>query len=227
MSEPQIERHEFVISVLPNVCNLAFCGQPREADCHVVESYPNHAFVPGWAASCCGFDEGGGPCGLAEREHAVCVEGEPMMHGSRPYRWCETHKRFWFVCQEPEKYTATARAQPTQPHAEESVSQMMAEEEAQMVKTEERVQKYMEGYIKGQSDRAKDWCPMIEQFCKDLNSAHNEILRAQGVAESDFEKFDWPEWTPQANSIRWAENLLKKKLAKTDHWTLYPSKENR
>lgn len=102
---------------------------------------------------------------------------------------------------------------------------MMADEEAEMVKVEERVDKWVQGYIKGQHDRAVDWCPMIEQFCKDLNSAHDEILRAQGVAESEFGKFDWPEWSPQANSIRWAENLLKKKLAKTGNWSLYPSSE--
>lgn len=64
--------------------------------------------------------------------------------------------------------------------------------------------------------------PMIEQFCRDLNSAHNEILRAQGVDEKDFDKYDWPNWSPQANSIRWAERLLKKKLAKTNTWSEYP-----
>jgi hypothetical protein len=89
-------------------------------------------------------------------------------------------------------------------------------------KADDRVGKYMQGYIKGQSDRAQDWCPMIEQFCRDLNSAHNEILRAQGVQEPKFKSHDWPEWTPQANSIRWAEDLLKKRLAKTNLWTLYP-----
>ena len=94
--------------------------------------------------------------------------------------------------------------------------------EAEYDQANSRVEKYMQGYIKGQHDRAVDWCPMIEQFCKDLNHAHDELLRAQGVAESDFRKFDWPEWAPQANSVRWAENLLKKKLAKTDHWSLFP-----
>jgi hypothetical protein len=63
---------------------------------------------------------------------------------------------------------------------------------------------------------------LIEQLCRDLNSAHNEILRVQGCDEADFLKYDWPEWTPQANSIRWAEELLGKRLAKTKAWTMFP-----
>lgn len=90
---------------------------------------------------------------------------------------------------------------------------------------EERVDKRVKAYIKGRFDRDCFYCPMIEQFCRDLNEAHNEILRLQGVREKDFNRHDWPEWTPQANSIRWAEDLLKKKLAKTDLWTLYPERE--
>lgn len=61
--------------------------------------------------------------------------------------------------------------------------------------------------------------PKIEQFCADLNLAHNEIVKLQGKDPQDF---DWPSWTPQANSIRWAEKLIGKKLAKTNIWTLYP-----
>ena len=63
---------------------------------------------------------------------------------------------------------------------------------------------------------------MIEQFCRDLNSAHDEIVRIQDKTV-DPSKFDWPEWTPQANSIRWAERQLGKKLAKTNNWTLFPA----
>lgn len=64
---------------------------------------------------------------------------------------------------------------------------------------------------------------MIEQFCRDLNDAHNEILRAQGVAPEDFGKYDWPEWSGPANSIRWAEKLLGKRLAKTALWSTVPN----
>jgi hypothetical protein len=88
---------------------------------------------------------------------------------------------------------------------------------------EERVAKWMEGYTDGTLSANKRFVPIIEQLCRDLNEAHNEILRQQGVPESDFAKYDWPEWTPQANSIRWAEREIKGKLAKTDNWTLYPS----
>lgn len=90
----------------------------------------------------------------------------------------------------------------------------------------DRVAKWLEGYSRAYVDRNRFYCPMIEQFCRDLNEAHNEILRAQGVAEKDFNHYDWPEWSPQANSIRWAEGLLKKKLAKTDNWTRYPGVES-
>lgn len=80
------------------------------------------------------------------------------------------------------------------------------------------------GFSEGVIEAGKILRPVIEQLCRDLNEAHNEILRQQGVAESDYGKFDWPEWTPQANSIRWAEKILKKKLAKTNHWTIYPDR---
>ncbi len=65
---------------------------------------------------------------------------------------------------------------------------------------------------------------LIEQLCKDLNQAHDELMKAQGETP---EKFDWPAWTPQANSIRAAEELLGKKLAKTDAWTLFPEGEGK
>lgn len=62
---------------------------------------------------------------------------------------------------------------------------------------------------------------MIEQFCRDLNQAHDELCKVQGL---DPATHDWPEWTPQANSIRWAEKRLGRKLAKTNAWTLYPAR---
>lgn len=61
---------------------------------------------------------------------------------------------------------------------------------------------------------------LIENLCNDLNQAHDELMKLQNI---DPKIRDWPEWTPQANSIRQAENMLGKKLAKTDVWTNYPS----
>lgn len=55
---------------------------------------------------------------------------------------------------------------------------------------------------------------LIEQLCRDLNQAHDELMKAQGVEPERIPKLDWPEWTPQANSIRWAERLLAKPLSK-------------
>ena len=55
----------------------------------------------------------------------------------------------------------------------------------------------------------------LEQACKDLQQAHNEVLRAQGCDEAKFNDFAWPTWTPQANTIRWAEKLLDKPLGKS------------
>lgn len=86
----------------------------------------------------------------------------------------------------------------------------------------ERVHRYVQGLITGHADEVKVLWPLIQQLCRDLNEAHNEILRLQGVKPEDFNKYDWPEWTPQANSIRWAEDIFKTRLAKTNHWTLYP-----
>lgn len=88
---------------------------------------------------------------------------------------------------------------------------------------EENTDRWLRGRLEGQSYMARLLCPLIEQICRDLNEAHNEILRQQGVVESEYYRFDWPEWSNQANSIRWAEDILKKKLAKTNNWTRYPS----
>ena len=43
----------------------------------------------------------------------------------------------------------------------------------------------------------------------DLKSAHAEICKMQGI---DPEKHDWPEWTPQANSLRWFKAIRAKFL---------------
>ena len=60
---------------------------------------------------------------------------------------------------------------------------------------------------------------LSEQLVNDLNSAHDEICKLQKIKPTEY---DWPEWSTCANSIRAAEKLLKKKLAKTNSWTLYP-----
>jgi hypothetical protein len=52
----------------------------------------------------------------------------------------------------------------------------------------------------------------LEQACRDLQQAHDEVMRQQGCEHP--ERYDWPVWTPQANTIRWAERLLGKSLAK-------------
>jgi hypothetical protein len=66
---------------------------------------------------------------------------------------------------------------------------------------------------------------LIEQLCNDLNQAHDELMKIQGEAHP--ESLDWPEWTPQANSIREAEKLIARKLAKTDAWTLFPDSQQK
>ncbi len=65
---------------------------------------------------------------------------------------------------------------------------------------------------------------LILQLVHDLNQAHDEICKLQGLTE---ELNDWPEWTPQANTIRWCEELFGRKLAKTDAWTLFPADNGR
>lgn len=72
---------------------------------------------------------------------------------------------------------------------------------------------------------------LIEQLCRDLSQAHDELMRAQGIGDK-VATLDWPEWTPQANSIRMAERVLGKRLAKTNAWSEFkdaapqPAKEN-
>ncbi len=55
---------------------------------------------------------------------------------------------------------------------------------------------------------------MIQLLCESLNQAHDEVLRLHGCPPEDFSKYDWPEWTAIANSIRDAEELLQKPLSK-------------
>lgn len=62
---------------------------------------------------------------------------------------------------------------------------------------------------------------LIEQLCRDLNAAQDEIVKLQ--TSDDPKNHDWPEWSSPANSIRIAEKMLGKRLAKTDQWTLFPT----
>jgi hypothetical protein len=54
----------------------------------------------------------------------------------------------------------------------------------------------------------------LEQACRDLQQAHNEIVVLNGIPRDYANRHDWPQWTPQANTIRWAEKLLGKELGK-------------
>lgn len=47
---------------------------------------------------------------------------------------------------------------------------------------------------------------IIKQARQDLLQAHEEICKLQ---ELDPTKHTWPEWTSQANTIRWIETYLK------------------
>ena len=46
---------------------------------------------------------------------------------------------------------------------------------------------------------------LCEQVPIDLSSAHAEICKLQGL---DPKTHSWPDWTPQANTLRWLENKL-------------------
>lgn len=45
---------------------------------------------------------------------------------------------------------------------------------------------------------------MIAQHRVDLSSAHAEICKLQGL---DPETNTWPDWTPQANTLRWFKRI--------------------
>jgi hypothetical protein len=55
---------------------------------------------------------------------------------------------------------------------------------------------------------------MIEQFCRDLATAHDELLRSQGVPDAKWNDYDWPEWSGPAHSIRWATERLGRDMSK-------------
>lgn len=45
---------------------------------------------------------------------------------------------------------------------------------------------------------------VMRQAENDLTSAHAEIIKLQGKNPKDY---TWPEWSPQANTIRWFDEL--------------------
>ncbi len=45
---------------------------------------------------------------------------------------------------------------------------------------------------------------VIAQYRCDLASAHAEICKLQGL---DPAIHSWPEWSPQANSLRWLDKI--------------------
>lgn len=45
---------------------------------------------------------------------------------------------------------------------------------------------------------------LFGQFRSDLSTAHAEICKLQGL---DQNSHTWPEWSPQANTLRWIENI--------------------
>lgn len=48
---------------------------------------------------------------------------------------------------------------------------------------------------------------VMEQAERDLKSAHAEICKLQGL---DAEKYDWPAWSPQANTLRWFAEIRRR-----------------
>lgn len=48
---------------------------------------------------------------------------------------------------------------------------------------------------------------LMAQYESDLKSAHAEISKLQGI---DPKGHTWPEWTPQANTLRWIAEMRRK-----------------
>jgi len=55
---------------------------------------------------------------------------------------------------------------------------------------------------------------VMHQAESDLKSAHAEICKLQNL---DPAKHQWPEWSPQANSLRWFVAIREKFPAPPDH----------
>jgi hypothetical protein len=54
---------------------------------------------------------------------------------------------------------------------------------------------------------------VMRQAESDLKLAHAEICKLQSL---DPEKHEWPEWSPQANTLRWFESIRQKFPASPD-----------
>lgn len=54
---------------------------------------------------------------------------------------------------------------------------------------------------------------VMSQAERDLTSAHAEICRLQNI---DPAQHTWPDWSPQANSLRWFEAIRQKFPAPPD-----------
>ena len=89
----------------------------------------------------------------------------------------------------------------------------MSEEKEHQITSDEAVDRAAHG--------SADDATLIESLCVSLNDAHSFIIKLQDE-NADPSKFDWPEWSGPANSIRAAEKRLGKRLAKTVAWTMYP-----
>ena len=63
-------------------------------------------------------------------------------------------------------------------------------------------------------DTNEDHCQQLKTLAEcvlqDLRSAHHEILKLQGVQPEDFHKWDWPEWSGPANTMRFARRILER-----------------
>lgn len=59
----------------------------------------------------------------------------------------------------------------------------------------------------------RDILAFMDQVVSDLASAHAEIVKLQG---GDPAKYTWPEWSPQANTLRWIPDLRARFIAAMD-----------
>lgn len=73
--------------------------------------------------------------------------------------------------------------------------------------------------------RIKQTEAQLEQACYALNDAHDKLMVAQGVDRAKAREHDWPVWSGPAHVIRAAEKTLNRRLAKTDEWTEFPSRD--
>lgn len=64
------------------------------------------------------------------------------------------------------------------------------------------------GKLMAQNEQLRETlATVMRQSESDLQSAHAEICKLQGI---DPQKHTWPQWSPQANSLRWFATLREK-----------------